>query len=390
MDEAVSIHEKNLEILQTNDRHPKVAQTQQSLASLFVKLSKYEQAERIYKNLLLATESKSRDPRDRSTLEVKHNYAGVLYHLERYEESKQPLLQIQNAVMTLDASEQREMDPLTQSVDRYLAACIEATNDVSLGVSRVVASVLKRTRKPPNSKIYDPNPVNAFPDRPAQAFVDSRETDLVEAFSALRNNETEECIRHDVLDAGDLRKINSPSIQNITEEYSLRTEAESIRNAAPKTPTLAILPVATPEASRAKSDQTMVQEKKMASPDSLVIRLKSAQSTPCKAEMNNTESGPLAANEPTSELTETVGSRPKTPELPVSPVSHSMSANSRSRSDASIPDRNEPNGTPSLNRPANVSIDESVSSQTESITLESPSQQHKSEGTGDDEKKTSY
>lgn len=136
MDEAVSLHEKNLEILKTNDRHPK------------------------------ATGSKSQDPKDRSALEVKHNYAGVLYHLKPYEKSKHLLLQIQNAVLLLTVPEQREMDSLTQSVDRYLAACIEATNDVSLGVSRVVASVLKRTQDLPDSRREDPTSTSTFPDRP--------------------------------------------------------------------------------------------------------------------------------------------------------------------------------------------------------------------------------
>lgn len=302
-EEAVVLHEKNLEIFKANDGDFDVEETEQSLASVLVKLSRYAEAKQIYKKLLMAREGKAKNfIKDRNSLELKHNYAGVLYHLECYEESKQLLLQIQEAVSSLVESKQREFDFLTQSVDRYLAACIEATGDVSLGVSRIVLHVQKRRNEPSKS----------VKDTFADLSLPASTSETAKAPSSRAVSIRTETSNHD-----------SPTVSRAIE---LQGSDKSLMPSTVKAPILRLRPIPSSDSQlnrdrlpsqpvvvhkirRATSDQPLAQHKKETQPDLSAMRSKSTQATPQASEAVSGRASALVAKRNQDATVDTVSAK---------------------------------------------------------------------------------
>lgn len=141
LEKAVSLHKQNLEAKKSSGNQESKSETLHSLASVLCKLSRYSEAEPIYRQLHKAKSKDSGQATYFESLKLQHEHASVLYHLERYKESKLLLLDIQRAIPAVARSCKPELDPLIRSVDRYLAACIEATNDLNLGVERATRAV---------------------------------------------------------------------------------------------------------------------------------------------------------------------------------------------------------------------------------------------------------
>lgn len=163
MQRAVALYEQNLALMSPNDRGSSGYSAQaQSLASALVKLARYAEAVEVYEELLQLPETQMKDPKNGNVLGMKHMYAGALYHLKRYEKSKSLLLMIQGTVESCVRSEAQKLGDLPNSVDRYLAACIEATNDLTLGASRASTRVMNRERSSKSPSVGDASSIEDF------------------------------------------------------------------------------------------------------------------------------------------------------------------------------------------------------------------------------------
>ncbi|GAB7326550.1 hypothetical protein MBLNU13_g10535t1 [Cladosporium sp. NU13] len=141
--EAVSLYRQILEGMTANDRSAILKQTRTSLASALFKLGRYSQAQDLYKQLVQEMEADPKQPREAERLRLQHDYAGTLYHLKRYKKSKKLFLDIENTLMSMSDKQRRGLVDLSRSVDRYVAACVEATDDLDMGVARSMIPVIR-------------------------------------------------------------------------------------------------------------------------------------------------------------------------------------------------------------------------------------------------------
>lgn len=140
--EAISIYKQILGTVTAESNGKAFRQTRQSLASALFKRCRYSEAKKLYEQLISEMEAGPQEPETVRYLRLKHEYAGVLYHLKRYDKSKKLFLEIQGDVDSLPNIQRRRLVNLPDSVDRYIAACVEATHDLNLGVARNVAATV--------------------------------------------------------------------------------------------------------------------------------------------------------------------------------------------------------------------------------------------------------
>lgn len=145
LNQAVSLYKKN-DCVADKDL---ALQTRKSLASAYSKLGRYPEANTIYEKLLEKDETRFLDDVDDESLELKHEYAAAQYHLKNYEKSKELFSQIEKTVLSLPNSRKRALRKVSQDVDKYLAACFEATLDLNRGLAGRVAASKERETSPP-------------------------------------------------------------------------------------------------------------------------------------------------------------------------------------------------------------------------------------------------
>ena len=141
--EAISLYKKVLESTIADDGGAMLKQTRTSLASALFKLGRYPQAQEIYEQLIQEMETDVKQPGEAERLRLRHDYAGTLYHLKRYKKSKKLFLEIEETLMHLSDKQRRKLVELSQSVDRYVAACVEATDDLDMGIARSTIPVIR-------------------------------------------------------------------------------------------------------------------------------------------------------------------------------------------------------------------------------------------------------
>jgi tetratricopeptide (TPR) repeat protein len=277
LQEAKTLHERNLEMIKANHDHALLRETLMSLAAVLYELSRYSDAEPIYLQLLEAEQAKHRGQTSRKNLVPKHDYAAVLYHLKRYEESKQLFLRVQSALSSLSGRTNPELDKIAKSTDRYLAACIEATNDLNLGVTRMMKA--RRIKDQPSST----PPTLEAPTAQLQAspamqlgsnnLNRSRGRHNVSAPSTITASSTPpirvDCSKREVVQTAS-RCNKEPSLQARVSPSTRPSEKVTDRNS---------LVAPTPKARRVKSEQNTPQVSKVARQELLVPRPKSAQSS---------------------------------------------------------------------------------------------------------------
>ena len=139
--EAVSLYKQILGGMTADDGSAILKQTRTSLASALFKLGKYSQARDLYEQLVQEMEADPKQPGEAERLRLQHDYAGTLYHLKRYKKSKKMFLEIEEALLHLSDKQRRKFVELSQSVDRYVAACVEATDDLDMGIARSMIPV---------------------------------------------------------------------------------------------------------------------------------------------------------------------------------------------------------------------------------------------------------
>jgi tetratricopeptide (TPR) repeat protein len=336
--EAVALHEKNLDIIKSKGNSTLYKETMHNSASILCKLTKYDKAEPIYKELLEAKRIKSRGLTDRESLELKHEYASVLYHLKRYEDSKQLFLQIQGILLPLSHSRNRKLDELGQSVDKYLAACIEATNDINLGAARAMKSAAeRRPQAMPKPTVYSEMRATTAPvvpsrNRPHQR-QDENSTTTASPISAKPNHQQNSSQNNGRLTACELND-QTPS-----------RSRESSRAA----PGLDVPQALVATARRAKSDQSLSTVSKIVSRQHPVARPKSTQpSQTTKNDDNGTPSTSVHARSSLQPSTVDNGAWPpssrstssgtaRNPNISVASTSRSPSHTQSSESQTVIP-----------------------------------------------------
>lgn len=141
--EAVSLYKQILGGVAANVDPTMMKQTRNSLASAFFKLERYSQAQDLYEQLIKQMEADVKQPGEAERLRLQHDYAGTLYHLKRYKKSKKLFLEIEQALNSMSDKQRRKLGDLSQSVGRYVAACVEATDDLDMGIARSMIPVLR-------------------------------------------------------------------------------------------------------------------------------------------------------------------------------------------------------------------------------------------------------
>jgi hypothetical protein len=143
--EAVSLYKQILDRTAADVDRAMLKQTKTSLASTLFKLGRYSQAQDLYEQIIEKMDVDVKQPGRVERLRLQHDYAGTLYHLKRYEKSKKLFLEIEEALGSLSDTQRRKLVELSRSVDRYVAACIEATDDLDMGVARSMVPAMKDT-----------------------------------------------------------------------------------------------------------------------------------------------------------------------------------------------------------------------------------------------------
>jgi tetratricopeptide (TPR) repeat protein len=162
-EEAVTFYKKNIRVA---DKEASL-EARKGLASVCVKLRRYSEAKDIYEQLLNEEEPNFLDGKDDESLELKHEYAAVQYHLKRYDQSKRLFSQIEETISSLPVSRKRNLGKLSQGVDKYLAACFEATLDLDRGVARSVAA--SKERKDYTPALVKQSPAKVAPNHPRRS-----------------------------------------------------------------------------------------------------------------------------------------------------------------------------------------------------------------------------
>jgi tetratricopeptide (TPR) repeat protein len=166
LEEAIVLHRQNLEVPQTSGkRRDQLLETKYSLAFDLAKLSKssldtevarglLEEAASLDEQVLQAREQKKpKDPLTvRLTIESRHNFASVLYRQKKYSKAKELFLQNLKDLDTLSSTERKDIGALLQSTDRHLAACCEATKDISLSIARITTESKKSYKQKRGAK----------------------------------------------------------------------------------------------------------------------------------------------------------------------------------------------------------------------------------------------
>lgn len=169
LEEAIVLHRQNLEVPQTSGkRKDQLLETKYSLAFDLAKLSKssldteaaqglLEEAASLDEQVLQAREQKKpKDPLTvRLTIESRHNFASVLYRQKKYPKAKELFLQNLKDLDTLSSTDRKDIGALLQSTDRHLAACCEATKDISLSIARITAESKKSHKQKRGAKERD-------------------------------------------------------------------------------------------------------------------------------------------------------------------------------------------------------------------------------------------
>ena len=98
----------------------------------------------IYSDLLQAMQAVDSIPEESRMIEIRHNYASMLYDMHRYQEAKEEFLHNEQALKGLSVEQRGGMEVVVQETDSYLEACSEATNDLELSLRRRTTDPLSR------------------------------------------------------------------------------------------------------------------------------------------------------------------------------------------------------------------------------------------------------
>lgn len=306
LDEAVSIYKQILSAVTADGDPGTWQQTRQSLASALFKMSRYSDAKELYEKLLPEMEAGLRKPTDSEYLRLKHEYAGVLYHLRRYQKAKKLFLQIQETVTPFSDAQRRKLVPkLSESVDRYLAACIEATNDINLGVARSVAATrrsIDRSLEPKRSA-RDKSSSRSRPQTPATASEPGHKSALSRSLSSETTDRAPRRPRASTLAS----RARSEDSRASTKSNDL---TRSKVNRAPSTgssrlgPNLTVPSSTNVQRRRSKSDQFLDQSKRLRQSGDPIARPRSAQSSLASMPISEPQSRPDANPRPTRRAAE--------------------------------------------------------------------------------------
>ena len=161
--EAVELRVKNIEILRTNNKPKTLADAQHKVLLDIVKLQSarpsgadadklFRQASSLYEELFSAWRKASEPADSLRFIEARHNYGVVLYELGNYAVAKKVFLENQAILDDLSEAKKKRFQELEQNADRYLASCIEKTNDLSLGITRRCTGSLEDKQERKDSK----------------------------------------------------------------------------------------------------------------------------------------------------------------------------------------------------------------------------------------------
>ena len=170
LEEAINLYRQNANILDTRGGHEsQLSHSRSSLAFCLGELAKQSREEsvtkslraeavEIYSNLLQAMKDVDGTSDGDRMIEVRHNYASVLYDMKRYQDAKEQFLRNEKALKDLPAEQKDNMEVVVQQTDSYLEACSEATNDLELSLQRRTADPLDRhKRNKPREMLHDPS-----------------------------------------------------------------------------------------------------------------------------------------------------------------------------------------------------------------------------------------
>jgi tetratricopeptide (TPR) repeat protein len=182
--EAVELQTKNVDILKSQKQFEALAEAQHRLAYDITKRARsiaagpraeklFRKAASLYEKVLKAWQRPSEPASSHRLINARHNYAVVLYHLEDYEEAKRVFLENQAVLDSLSETSKKGLKVLERNADRYLASCIEKTNDLSLGISRRPTNPLDdvkptdgtRQASTPSLRVDSPGKPSKSPDR---------------------------------------------------------------------------------------------------------------------------------------------------------------------------------------------------------------------------------
>jgi tetratricopeptide (TPR) repeat protein len=278
--EAKSLYNQVLETVSANGDVEMVRQARQSLASVLLKLSRYSEARKLYEELIHEKVARSRRGKDPERLRLEHDYASALYHSKDYEESKKLFSQIEDAISSMSEVPRRELAVLSQSVGRYLAACVEVTKDLDMGSARSVAAARRR-----GDSLSQPAKLTKSIGRPSL----SHPAHIVAKSVANEKNDnlkplSDKTAASKVSSRGNARTSTSRSRSNDKRaDASPDDEPPPKTSSAPKESSSSTsnltAPATHPKARRSRSDQSLGQPSKLDSLATPVVRPRSAQSS---------------------------------------------------------------------------------------------------------------
>lgn len=157
LEKAIALHRENLEILLGSEkREDELLETKYSLAFDLAELSKcaeyakdvqllLEEAGKLSRQVLQRREQESSN--GPLTIQSRHNLAGVLFRQGKYPEAKILLLQNQKHINSLSSTGRKKNSELLQSTEGHLAACCEATKDISLSILQITDKPIKNCKR---------------------------------------------------------------------------------------------------------------------------------------------------------------------------------------------------------------------------------------------------
>lgn len=276
LQEAISLYKRIVDGMVVDDGGAMLKQTRTSLASALFKLGRYAQAQDIYEQLIQEMETDVKLSGEAGRLRLQHDYASTLYHLKRYKKSKKLFLEVEQALMHLSDKQRRKLVELSKSVDRYVAACVEATDDLDMGIARSAIPVSRDSAT--SSKAS------------RQALTTESRVELQLTVGATRPKTSDEAASQKRRDSRIATRFETATSTSRTWSSSDRTDkkdagislpASRSVLAAKSTDCASTLTVSTisHKARRTRSDQSLVSSKKTGNSDVALTRNRSARSS---------------------------------------------------------------------------------------------------------------
>ena len=274
--EAVSLYRQILGGMSASDNPTILKQTRNSLASALFKLRRYSQAEDIYEQLVQEMEADVRRPPEAERLRLQHDYAGSLYHMERYKKSKRMFLEIEEALLSMSRQQRRKLGDLPQSVDRYVAACVEATNDLDLGISRSMNPTTRETATGSTVSLRSTTSGSRSQRTLTLGAEKSKSSD--KTASPKRRNSRTSSRAETASSSSRTRSSSNRTDKKGADVSSLASGSSMGPKSTDNVSTLTVSPVR-PKARRIRSDQSLRPSRKTGNADTALSRDRSAQSS---------------------------------------------------------------------------------------------------------------